>query len=315
LLTKSVCLVLGAGASSPYGFPTGAGLVEFAKSPNEDWWSVAEQYFPNARALHEKFMTAYVDCGADSLDEFAGRRTEFKGYCKLLMAYRIGECEQLIRIRSETGSDRDWMSLFIRRMIEGLKFEDIKKARLAVVTFNFDRCFEETLLLRLSALLRQREESESAARERIGHAMTEWEWPFVHVHGSLGPHPRRSSNGRPYERTTDALAVKSAADRIILLDDAQNDSQEFRTARQLIGEAQVVLFLGFGFHRLNCERVLPQSWGVRHPAIFCTTKGLSNGRIEKASGYFHPGGVGPAAHLVDADCRSLLTQIEHVFSD
>lgn len=312
MITKRLCLVLGAGASSPYGFPTGGELLSFANKPDDDWWPIAEQLFRATPTFHQEFLQERIASGAESLDEFVGRQTRFKEYAKALIAFRIGECESRSRILGATGSSIDWMTTFIRLLVEGVQLEELGKTELSVVTFNFDRCFEETLLLRLSAIFREAGETDLEARTRVARALTSWRWPIVHVHGSLGPLNELSGGGRPYEPTLDPKQVLLAAQRLVLLDDAQGDSQEFQRARQLIRDASFVFFLGFGFHRLNCKRVLPRPWGTSQPIVYGTVQRMSIGRIEKAKQYFLPG---PTAQLFDLDSLQLLKNIEHLFSD
>lgn len=312
VITKKLCLVLGAGASSPYGFPTAADLLNFANNPNKNWWPIAEKLFRATPEFHQEFARERLASGAESLDEFVGRQTRFKDYAKALIAFRIGECESRNAIRGATNSSSDWMTFFIRRLIDGVTLGDLGKTELSVVTFNFDRCFEETLLLRLSAVFKESNETDVQARARVARAITSWQWPIVHVHGSLGPLIELAGSGRPYEPTSDPGQVLLAAQRLVLLDDAQEDSQEFQRARELISTASVVFFLGFGFHRLNCKRVLPRPWGTSQPTVYGTVRSMSVGRIRKAERYFLPG---PTAQLFDDDNLRLLQNLEHVFSD
>jgi len=317
VLTKRVCLVLGAGASAPYGFPTGAQLLDFADHPDDGWWPLAAQLLRATPEYHREFVRERRVSGAESLDEFVGRQARFKEYAKLLIAYRIGQAEQRDNIIGATGGPLDWMTFFIRRLIEGVQLEDLGKAQLSVVTFNFDRCFEETLFLRLSANYRMPDESAAQARMRIATAYKDWQWPIVHVHGSLGPLEDLAGPGRAYEPTHDPEKVEGAAQRLTLLDEAQQDSQLFQRARQLIRTSEVTLFLGFGFHRLNCRRVLPSPWDPAQPAVYGTVQGMSAGRIRKAKDYFRTGDPrgGPTPQLFPEECLTLLREFEDIFSD
>jgi SIR2-like domain len=312
MLTKKLCLVLGAGASSPYGFPTGGGLLEFARTPNDDWWPIAEHIFNAGPDFHMQFLAELRASGAASLDEFVGRQTRFKDYAKALIAFRIGECESRDTILGATGASSDWVTFFIRRLVDGVDLENLGKAELSVVTFNFDRCLEETFLLRLGAIYREPTESDSAVRVRMAHTFSKWHWPIVHVHGSLGPLSAFGGGGRPYERTVDPKRVLLSAQRITLLDDAQADSPEFQTARGLLRDAEFVLFLGFGFHRMNCKRVLPQPWGAAHPHVVGTAKEMSPGAMERARRYFLPG---PTLQFQNVDSLVLLQNLEHLWSE
>ncbi len=312
MITQSLCLVLGAGASQPYGFPTGNGLLRAATQMPDEWWPLVGEVLPGAtRASHEAFLKELAASGAESLDEFVGKRTEYKDYAKALIAYHIGQCERPDRV---LGAERehDWLNFLIRRISDGATLPNLAALDISVVTFNFDRSYEECLLARLSSTYKEPGESPASARTRVVGAIANWK--LIHVHGSLGPLPElaMSGPGRAYESTLAPQMLRQAMDGIILLNDAQSGSKEFTAARELIRSASRVFFLGFGFHRLNCARVLPRKEDWPSPgAIACgTIQGLTKGRIQKVSSYFPP-----SINLRNDDSLALLQEYEAVFSD
>lgn len=175
MLTKRVCFVLGAGASMPYGFPSGGGLLELAKKDQPDeWWTLAKASLDVDKSFHAAFVQQLLNSGLPSLDHFAGRISEYKDYTKALIAYYIGKAEFSNGI-VQAGKAHDWCNFFIHLLADGVAFDDLPKMELDVVTFNFDRSFEEALLIRLSTQYKK-------TRQEIANATAHWN--VVHVHGS-----------------------------------------------------------------------------------------------------------------------------------
>jgi hypothetical protein len=310
MITKRMCLVLGAGASAPYGFPTGSELMQQSKQMPDEWWTLAHELLGTTKDTHDEFIRELDQSGAESLDEFAGKHPHYKDYAKALIAYRIGDCERQGRIL-KTERSIDWLNFLVRRLVDGPTLSELANVELSFVTFNFDRSLEEGLLLRLSSTYRNAGELDAAIRTRVVDAISKWK--IIHVHGDLGELREFASGGegRTYEKHAAPQAIQLAMQRIILLNDAQEASPEFQSARLLIRDAQFVLFLGFGFHRLNCTRVIPEKWTADHPTVYCTTQNMKTGRVNKAVSYFK--GVSPQMRSVDS--VELLLELESHFSN
>jgi hypothetical protein len=292
----------------PYGFPAGGNLLAFAKEPNppDEWWPLVKGALDADKAVHAEFVAKLIDSGAPSLDHFSGKVREYKEYAKALVAYYIGRAESRDNLLN-ANETFDWSRFFIQQLVDDLEFSNIDKTQISVVTFNFDRSFEQALLIRLSTVFSK---SGKQVAEAIAH------WNFIHVHGSLGQLPEfaTSGAGRPYQHNPDPERLKLDIQGIKLLDDAEADSPEFQQAQELIQEADVLFILGFAFHRVNCERVIPQQWSTEKspPQIFGTTHGMSDGAINKAKSHFRSG---PSLTPYQGDCLSLLKHYEHIFSD
>ncbi len=289
MLTKPICLVLGAGASNSYGFPTGSELLDliFGNQPDE-WWDLAQRAlsYRSPRHFHDEFVSALRSAGSPSIDHFIGKQPKFRDYGRALIAFHISRGENKPRVL-QAGNNYDWHNFLLQHIVDGVtRLEDLPA--LAVVTFNFDRSFEEATLVRLAHLCAQHGEIEAHARARVVKALARW--PIVHVHGSLGVLPEMADSGqfRPYEPITAVGDLQSATERIILLDDAQDDSREFARARAIIKQVELVIFLGFAFHRLNCQRVLPTDWGSQNSRVISTGIGMSTGARYKAAQRFAP---------------------------
>lgn len=315
MLKTRICLVLGAGASQPYGFPTGNELLNLVlRQQPDDWWPLVANAFGTRTAsqTHEAFVSALRNAGTQSIDDFVGKQTQFRDYAKALIAFHVATKENSPALIG-TAVAADWHRFFIELLVQGANtLDDVANAPLSVVTFNFDRSFEETTIIRLASLYRlPNGEFLATARQRVADAMSRW--PLVHVHGSLGSLPgTKIGPFREYKSTLTSDELRGAVENIELLNDADPNSDRFERARMLIREAKVVFFLGFGFHRVNCQRVLPPAWGVDNSTIYATTKGMSSGAIRKAVSHFLPARTLSAR---DLDSLGLLRELEDVFSD
>jgi hypothetical protein len=91
MLTKQICLVLGAGARHPYGFPTGSDLTNLiaGSRPNE-WWPLAKEVTGLNKEDHTEFVRRLLISDVPSIDQFAGGNPASKKYAKVLIAYFVG---------------------------------------------------------------------------------------------------------------------------------------------------------------------------------------------------------------------------------
>ena len=94
MLTRQICLVLGAGASQPYGFPTGGELMRLIAGPQPDeWWPLAKAVTGFDQDKHAQFISRLQESGVTSIDQFASGNQSLKKYAKALIAYYIGKAE------------------------------------------------------------------------------------------------------------------------------------------------------------------------------------------------------------------------------
>lgn len=307
MLTKKTVLVLGAGASVPYGFPTGGQLLDIAmSSQSEEWWALAEQVGSWDNGDHLQFKKCLHESGSPSIDHFVGRRPEFNGYAKALIAYHIGRAEKQSKV-VEAKPDADWHKFFCQLLVDGADSLDALKAtQLQVITFNFDRSFLEGLLIRLSNTF-------NVHRTIVAKAISHWQ--VLHVHGSLGSLPEFPSGTGHTRRYGDHIStefIRRSQEGIKFLNEAEPDSLEFSSARSFIQNCEVAIFLGFGFHRMNCDRLIPDTWLEGNPEVHATVIGLSQGAVQKATRRITP----PRHfHTENTDALAMLRKIEDIFSD
>jgi hypothetical protein len=306
MLTSQICLVLGAGASQPYGFPTGGELMQYITSTQPDeWWPLAKAVTGYGKNDHEAFVSRLRVSGVASIDKFIGGNPSSDNYAKALIAQFVGRGEDSDSVL-RANPKWDWVNSLIDRIVDdSRKLSDVKPKWPHIVTFNYDRSFEEIMLRRFAARF------EDAEPALVADMLRKWE--IVHVHGSLGEHPALTvdGSGREFARTLDPAALQAAVKNIELVHDVSEDSPEFKHARELIRESSMVFFLGFAFDSKNVARLFPAPLTERIPGFFATQWPDAASAIQKARAR----GVilnGPDGIQV---CRDLLIQHSNSYSD
>ena len=249
MIQKPTTLVLGAGASMPYGFPSGKGLKEkilnFGPEVLENIGS------ERARQLHQElkenqlreFQKKLLNSSQPSVDAFLEHRPEFMVLGKLLIAVALIEHEDTDTL---VHTD-DWYQYLWKRM--DTSFSDFHGNQLSIITFNYDRSLEHFLH---TALVDSYSLSEKNAAEKLKRV------PIIHVYGQLGllewqANDDEKANVRPYSSDAETEDINTAARGIQILSEGKSD--KFSETYRLMGEAELVYFLGFGYNETNMERL------------------------------------------------------------
>ncbi|WP_374661363.1 hypothetical protein [Inhella sp.] len=236
-----------------------------------------------------------------SIDWFLGQELadpyeHFREVGKLAIAWCIGEAEQdgnegLVPVpvgaRGAAGTAPPhwfrtlWQSLGVRNV------EDVQvlidQHRLRVITFNYERTFEQFLSNRIRALHLAR--AATALRvEAVEKQLRDFR--VLHVYGDLGDLSAAPLGQiareikvciRIGEITANLLgAVQSAAKRLSVMPTTRSADYEvtFSTARQWISQADRLVFLGFGFDETNLRALGFPELAKRSSQVFATTFGL-----------------------------------------
>jgi hypothetical protein len=299
VITTPTVLVLGAGASAPYGFPVATEL-------KQKICSELAQGSAAVRQLHEQsgislgdfsiFRDAFYKSGQPSVDAFLEHRPEFIEVGKLAIAYCLIPYEVESTL-FEGSKSRDWYQYLSTKL--NASFDRFGENNLSVITFNYDRSLEHYLLTTLqNAHGRSREECTTALRKiRI-----------VHVYGQLGRHAYAEREARPYnpDNRTYNRAVH-AAEGITLLHD--KIKPELEAAHQALRDAERVCFLGFGYHDLNLQR-LNLSDSSHNRNIFGSAQGFVGDEFGAIKTALHQAMKCSNVTLTDAD--NLLVLRKHL---
>ena len=148
MITRPTVFVLGAGASHPYGFPLGQGLLnevvrELSNADGEFHHEVCAVIREVERV--KAFARDLRLCGRSSIDAFLETRQEFVDVGKAAIARVLSEYESDGRLTHDR-PDEGWYHYLFDRMLTRSP-DDFRNNRLCVVTFNFERSFERALVL------------------------------------------------------------------------------------------------------------------------------------------------------------------------
>jgi len=250
VITKQTVLVLGAGASAPYGYPVGEELYDHVIRELRSPSSLLRMFLCTLASDAQLDILGHdlLYSRPSSIDAFLERRPELVEVGKAAIAYVLIQKENLDAlfpvVRGEEFRKNDWYWR-LWSVMSG-DFESFGENALGVITFNYDRSLEQFLFTALKNLHNKRD---SQCAEQIARI------PIIHVHGSLGPLPWQPGGGRHYQATENDRVIRESAASIEIIPHKASENPAFAKARELLPKADRVYFMGFGFHPKNIERL------------------------------------------------------------
>jgi hypothetical protein len=280
MITTPTVLVLGAGASYPYGFPTAKGLKELICEQFSSVRAAASQllsclnpegskYTPDE---FFKFREAFLKSGQPSVDAFLERRPEFLGVGKLAIAFCLMPFEREENLyHPDPQRGGDWYEYLSVKL--NSSFEKFGENKLSIITFNYDRLLEHYLLNSLINL-------HGKTRDECAKALAQI--PIVHVYGQLGErrYPQQGSLiYRPDQREHPRYVETAAAGIRLYHEEAEAAST---SARELLGRAKRICFLGFSYNPFNVARLSIGGSLDLSTTTIGTTRGLIGMELQDA---------------------------------
>jgi hypothetical protein len=214
----------------------------------------------------DRFCTELLRSAQLSVDAFLEHRTEFLDIGKAAIAFML--------VRKETPqtlwkfSDDNWL----RYMFDKLNLSalaNMYEIPVSFITFNYDRSLPFFLHTVFQSRYKMTTDESAAVLERI---------PIIHLHGRLGYLPwQKTGESRPYEpvvsRDVLDICVKSIK---VVHEDSSRDGRDadFREAQRLLGLAECIYYLGFGYGPVNMERLNIRA--LQPTATYGTGFGLTN---------------------------------------
>lgn len=247
MITRRLVLVLGAGASMPFGFPSGRGLkTEITKQlkPSSNTpmlTNLIEVGFDPA--FIEQFRSALQKSGKQSVDAFLEHRDEFRKVGKTAIACALMPLENEERLF--TDEQPNWYEYFFSKL--NARFEEFEKNSVSVLTFNYDRSLEHYLFTALRNAYGK--PPEECAEQLLS-------LPIIHLYGQLGELPYLATEGIKFGAVINTENLKKCADGIQIIHDDVTNKPQFKRAHELLRNAERICFLGFGYDRVNLERLM-----------------------------------------------------------
>jgi hypothetical protein len=251
MITKPTVLVLGAGASAPYGFPTGAELKQIilenlASGENSQWYDNIK-HFGHSKEEIQKFAFALKHSGKSSVDAFLEHRQDFLWIGKFAIALSLIPFEEEYKLYDPPGDTPPWYDYIWEKL--DARLDQFGENKLSIITFNYDRSLEQFLYSAIKNLYNRPDGECRLLMDCI---------PIIHVHGSLG---NLRWQGEPYSNYLPApnhTKIDLAAQNISIISDISDYHDRhtvFSSAFNFLSGAEQIYFLGFGYNDTNLKRL------------------------------------------------------------
>ncbi|MHC4477051.1 MAG: hypothetical protein ACYTEL_15500 [Planctomycetota bacterium] len=322
MINKETVLVLGAGASIPYGFPSGQGLIDLICEGDLDFKRVlAEAGLDSGEVSVAGFMRALREADPESIDVFLANNPEFQKLGKTAIAATLLPLEReseliekwrdlrLNHQKAKLGGH--WYKYLSNLLQANSSFEEFGQNKLSVITFNYDRALEHYLFTTLKASFHKRSGAECAERLNV--------IKVIHIYGQLGYLPWQAydgpkipfGGGLPADHGDWILTIRRAIQTIkTMSDDFEEDNPDIKLAREILSTAETIYFLGFGYHPVNLRILGMKSLGgdknIRGTSLgLSLQRRLEVGRLGVRTLKFDPKRMN-AGHLYDEDVYEFL---------
>lgn len=269
-------LILGAGASKPYGFPLGIELKDNIISnlgkmaDNNSGWASEPKFDEDLVFL---FIDKFAMSTRSSIDSFlAYHEDDFKEIGKIAIVDAISKCENDNKLHP---GDDDWYT-YLANFIYECPFEEIGNNKIGIITYNYDRSLESFLYYSLLASYKEGSYPEECVLKLN-------EIPIVHMYGRLDPLPWESKDGRPYGKSCSRDKLFEMSNDIRLIQEATKEEIPTQ-ANALIKNAKKVYFLGLDLRRRENLELLDLSL-LRGKQVLSTAYDLKHGERNNISSY------------------------------
>lgn len=244
-------LILGAGASNPYGYPLGTelkdnitkDLLTFINNNNEEHWARDLGF---SKELIFRFARNFEFSKSYSIDSFlAHQDEEIVEIGKIAIVNQISKCEDPKKLFQDHiwGINRqllfenndDWYRYLINKITSNAPVDAVKENKLEIITFNYDRSLEMCLTRALASFY------SITLKESFDIIKN---FSIVHMYGQLDPLPLDDSlKERKYGDPCSSNNIKKISNNIKIVHEAQKDKR-IETANEMIERAKRIYFLG-----------------------------------------------------------------------
>lgn len=308
MITKNTVFVLGAGASKPYGYPTGAELrlkiaTQFCDALEKLWNRInndpehVQMQMYDYRRMAKQFNAS----GISSIDKWMRLNPEHSLYAQRAIAFEILLAEQSSFFReSSHHPEQDWYTYLYNRLTEDFldpQLYSISQNAVSFITFNYDRSLEQFLY-----------ESMLATFGKIQPIKLKEEFskiPIVHIYGRLGQLKWENDSGTAYRIGPRAFFDHAKTLRV-MYSERQPENDKIQLAQKLLSEAEQVFFLGFGYAEENLNILnVPSVW--KHAqTIYGSAYKYLGAEVERSRLRVHKNGIGMKTILEQMDGLTLL---------
>ena len=287
MIAKETLFILGAGASVPYGYPTGNELrndicrnfekriVELTEKDPESSPLDVRQI---AKEAHE-FTNVFFNSSTASIDLFLARNRHFSEIGKKAIVLSILEAERNSCFREDMSyKSQDWYSYLFQKMTEDLidpeSYDYFDANQVAFITFNYDRSLEHFLYESLSNAF------SSAPKDKIISQLRRIQ--IFHVYGIVDKLAWQGGDTK-YRDDYSLTSIDKMKNNIRLIH--ERIRLDVRAMDFAMHNASRFYFLGFGYAEENLNVL-----GIRKvlngdQEIYGTAFGMTNKEISEKYDY------------------------------
>ncbi|TSC85365.1 MAG: hypothetical protein G01um10147_1179 [Microgenomates group bacterium Gr01-1014_7] len=268
MITKSTVLVLGAGASQPFKYPTGFELrqkiIEKLADQNDPAYKLLEQTYFSSDDISQ-FQKALFHSSANNIDEFLENYPSYQDMGKRVITQILVGCED----DQFMFENSDWYFHLFGEMRRGSSFEGFAENKLAIITFNYDRSLEHYIYTSLKNFYYKTGDEAATIMTSI---------PVIHIYGQIGYLPwQKKTPERSYGNKEEKYLVETSKLIKVLHEKGDIEKDEaLKQAHTLLEAAEKIYFLGFGYHKINLDRLKINSLDKNSKGIYGTAKGFTD---------------------------------------
>ena len=224
MITEQTVFILGAGASAPYEYPTGAGLKDVICNRYQELYKfltpqrhTEEDIKYAIENKSSQFIEAYRDAPIDMIDSFLESNANhpyFPQIGKNLIALSIlrAEKESKFGLDMTKNQELDWYkNLFNLMYVKGSDgYLAFKENKVDFITFNYDRSLEYFLWHSLRTIYSSLDTRDHTPLDLIP-------FKFIHVYGKIDNFPWEDPPGNEYKSNYNFTDAVNTADNIKLI--------------------------------------------------------------------------------------------------
>ncbi len=279
MIKRPTVLVLGAGASASYGFPLGRVLLlQVCENLAEGVDSPLKRHLHKYGFKTEDLKSFERELRLSmqpSVDAFLEKRPEYMKIGKAAIAAHLmpyENPENLLRRDNRLG----WYQYLFNQLDSGKIDFNFKENKLSIITFNYDRSLEYFLFTAVKNSYGVLDDEAVTLLNDI---------PIIHVYGKLGEPHFFTQDGRDYNQEVNDVNLRKCISEISIIKEVRGTSPDLKNAHNLIINADVLCFLGFGYHVVNIQRLDIDSH-FKGTLLYGTTYGLGMVQIDRIASFF-----------------------------
>jgi len=324
MIDTPTLFILGAGASKPYGYPTGKELRNILIRESSNYLN---QFLNNDGFLspsekskvlrnNREFVEAFRRSNIESIDKFLSFNPSLESYGKIAITLCIlnAEINSLGTINAKL--IQDWYELLFNRMVSSFNepndFRKFKDNPVSFITFNYDRSFEYMLLDSFCNSFFDKK-SEFGMNNDNTYPNNLIPFEIIHVYGQVDK--LQQQGGSPYGRAFESyssfekLQEISKGIRVI----GERHENEYEKTFELFNKNKRIFFLGFGYAEENLKAInIPESLTKDHilygTGFGMTEKEIGNSKLFLSRRRMNRQLVTGSVRLKNMNCYELLRE-------